>query len=208
MTVCAGLRSRDMTKIAVTGGMGSGKTTVLECFKKNGAAVASCDLWVCEAYDNNAALRARIRKAFGEQAVKKGRVDRNALAAIVFKNAARVKRLNALVHPVVKRRLFEFFRDHKDRGICVVEVPLLFESRFDRFFDVTIGVATDLRRLRRRLKPGARWSASEVDERMRWQLTAGEKTSRCDFVIDNNGSKRNTLKQVNNIMEDKKWKNL
>jgi dephospho-CoA kinase len=195
-----------MMKVGLTGGVGSGKSTALAGFKRGGAVVASCDAWVREELETNALLKKKIAQVFGAGTIRSGRVDRRALAAIVFKEAAKVKRLNALVHPWVKRRLLDFFLRNRRRALVAVEVPLLFEAKFDKFFDVTIGVATDPGRQRERLKKRGPQAASDFRRRMRWQLMPEAKLSRCDFVIDNNGSKRSLFSQINKLMEDQQWK--
>jgi dephospho-CoA kinase len=195
-----------MVKVGLTGGMGSGKTTALGFFKKAGAVVASSDEWVHEELSGNAGLRDKIVGIFGPEVLKRGQLDRRALAGIVFKEARLIQRLNGLLHPAVARRLSEFIKERKRAKIVVVEVPLLFEAHFDKFFDWTIGVATDPRRLRARLKRRGPGYVREFERRMRWQLPAEEKISRCDFVIDNSGSLRSTSLQINKLMEAQLWK--
>ena len=195
-----------MIKAALTGAIGSGKTTALRFFEKCGAAVASADAWVHEELDANSGLKKKIASAFGARVVRSGRVDRRLLAGIVFKDPSQVKRLNALVHPLVKRRLFDFFRKNRKKALVVVEVPLLFEAKFDKFFDVTIGVATDPRLGRQRFKRRGQEYVSDVRRRMRCQLGAREKISRCDLVIDNSGSRKETYTQINKLMEAELWK--
>ena len=195
-----------MMKAALTGAIGSGKTTVLRFFGKCGAAVADTDEWVHEEFAENASLRKKIAAAFGDSVIRKDRVDRRLLADIVFEDMSCLKRLNSLVHPLVKRRLFDFFRKNKKKRLVVVEVPLLFEAKFDRFFDVTIGVATDSQARRLRLKRRGQKDIIDVRRRMRCQLPPEEKLSRCDFVIDNRGSRKQTFMQINKLMEVKLWK--
>jgi dephospho-CoA kinase len=195
-----------MIKVALTGAIGSGKTTVLGFFKKCGAAVASSDAWVHQELVGNVTLRKQLARAFGARVVKNGRVDKRVLAGIAFADASGVKRLNALVHPLVKKRLFGFFRKNRRRRCVVVEVPLLFEAKFERYFDVTIGVATDPRQQRRRLERRGREFFSDARRRMRYQLAGGAKISRCDFCIDNSGSKKKTYQMVKKLMEVVLWK--
>ena len=195
-----------MIKAALTGSMGSGKTTALAFFKKCGAVTASSDVWVHEELASNASLRAKLIRAFGASVVKGNAVDRRTLAEVVFSNTSKLKILNGLIHPLVKRRLFDFFKKYRSKPLVVVEVPLLFEAKFDRFFDLTIGVATDPEQQRSRSYRRGKAYVSEVRRRMRCQLDAEEKISRCDFVIDNSSTRKKTFQQINKLMEVTLWK--
>ena len=197
-----------MTKIGLTGGMGSGKTTVLRYFKRLGAKVVSCDELVHAELKNNKALQQKIRKTFGTGVFYKNKIQRPALAKKAFSSKKALDRLNALIHPLAKKRLVEFFKICSKNAVVVAEVPLLFEAGFNDLFDVTIGVATDPKIQRERLRQKCQTSAvSVIARRMRWQLSLEKKISRCDFVIDNNSNKRKTFNQVKQLMEEKQWKN-
>jgi dephospho-CoA kinase len=188
--------------------MGTGKTTVLRYFKRLGARVVSCDDLVHAELKNNKALQQKIRKFFGASVFYKNKVLRSALAKKAFSSKEELNRLNALVHPLVKARLREFFRSCPKNAVVVAEVPLLFEAGFDDLFDVTIGVATDPKVQRERLRQKCRSLAADViARRMRWQFPLAQKISRCDFVIDNNSDRRKTFNQVKQLMEEKQWKN-
>ena len=197
-----------MTKIGLTGGMGTGKTTVLRYFKRLGAKVVSCDELVHAELKNNKALQEGIRKTFGPRVFYKNKIQRPALAKKAFSSKRTLDRLNALIHPLVKERLGDFFKTCPKKAMVVAEVPLLFEAGLDDLFDVTIGVATDPKIQRERLRQKCQTSAAGViARRMRWQLPLDQKISRCDFVIDNNGKKQKTFNQVKQLMEEKQWKN-
>jgi dephospho-CoA kinase len=196
-----------MTKIGLTGGLGTGKTTVLKYFKKLGAQILSCDELVHVELKSNKTLRQKIRKFFGPDVFYKKEVRRPALAKRVFSSKKELNRLSALIHPLVRKRLRAFFRRCSKNAVIVVEVPLLFEAGFDDLFDVTIGVATGPQIQRERLRQKCRLRTNDIARRMRWQLSLDRKIARCDFVIDNNGSKRKTFNQVKQLMEEKQWKN-
>jgi len=199
----------------LTGGFSAGKTAVLAMFKRSGAKILNSDSVARQVLLQDKRVIKKIREAFGEGVFRKGRIDRKLLAKKVFNNKRYLEKLNSLVHPAVKRKVFEMRRHLKarrGRTIMVVEVPLLFESGFDRFFDVTIGVAVGLKGQRERLLKNSRFSAKDIKARMSAQLPSEEKVRRCDFVIDNNGTKKKTLEQVRRLMElfkggNAQWKN-
>lgn len=196
-----------MTTIGLTGGLGAGKTTVLAMFKKLGARVCGADDLVHRELKTNSGLKKKIFEIFGADVFQRGRIQRHLLANKVFHNKKDLKRLNALIHPLVKKRLFAWLKAGSCRSIAVAEVPLLFEAGFDKFFDVTIGVATDPKILKGRLLKNPRLDRKDVFARMREQLPADKKIRRCDFVIDNSGDRKQTFNRVKKIMEEKKWKN-
>ena len=207
-----------MIRIGLSGGIGTGKTTVLAMFKKLGITTLSADAVVSAELKSNRRLKAKIRRAFGPGVFRKGAVDKRALAQAAFSGAKDVKKLNALVHPLVKTRIFEFFRKHKKgsrKALAVVEVPLLFETGFDRFFDTTVVVSATSRVQKERFSQRPRFGPEDFRRRLRWQLPLAEKRMRCDFVIDNNGDRRKTFDQVKKIVdfliggsskEEKTWK--
>ncbi|MGE5279720.1 MAG: dephospho-CoA kinase [Deltaproteobacteria bacterium] len=192
-----------MLRIAVTGAIGSGKSTVLAALARRGAAVMSCDAVVRRELADNRRLQAALRRMYGEGIFHAGRLSRRRLARLVFSDPARVAALNRRVHPIVKRGVRAFFRKNRARRYAAVEVPLLFETDFYKLFDVTIGVAIGERLRRRRLREHG--AAAEAARRMRWQLSARKKLARCDFIIDNSGTRKEAYRKVKKLMEDVSW---
>ena len=193
-----------MTTIGLTGSLGTGKSTVLGFFERLGALTIDTDKLVHEELRRNKDLKEKIKNIFGSDVFLKGQIERHKLARKVFKSRPAVDKLNALIHPIIKKRIIDFFKKQKGAKVVVVEVPLLFETDFYKLFDVTIGVATDALHQRERL--GAKYETGQTKARIRWQLPLDEKLARCDFVIDNNKNKKETFNQVKLIMEEKKWK--
>jgi len=192
-----------MRKIALTGTIGSGKTTVLRCFARLGAAVMSCDEVVRAELARNRALQTSLRRAFGDGIFLGKKLSRRRLARLVFEDQRKVAQLNRLVHPFVKKRVRAFFRKNKISRCVVVEVPLLFETDFYKLFDVTIGIAISARVHRQRLLKEGAWR--EGSRRMRWQFSQREKLARCDFIIDNSSTKKEALLRTKNLMEEEQW---
>lgn len=137
-----------MLTVALTGGFQTGKTTVLSMFEKCGAKVLSADHVVHRELECNVVLARSIKKTFGPHVFKDGKIDRCLLAQRVFSDKKSLEKLNQLVHPYVRKEIISFFqkcyRKHK-HNIVVVEVPLLFETGFEKFFDVTAVVFTKAR---------------------------------------------------------------
>lgn len=195
-----------MARLALTGAIGSGKSTVLGFFKRLGASVADSDAIAHEELARNRALRERLVRAFGATILTDGRVDRAKLARRVFGDAARTRRLNALVHPVVKRKILTFLR-RSGRRLTVVEVPLLFEAGLNTYFDGVVGVVVDPRVLARRWRRSKKMSLREIRRRSHRQMPPEAKIARCDFIIDNSFGKTKTYAQVRKLTEDAPWRN-
>ncbi|MBO7297443.1 MAG: dephospho-CoA kinase [Clostridia bacterium] len=124
-------------KIAITGGIGSGKSTVLSLLKEGGYSVFSCDeiykkLFLDEAYIQ------KIEKLF-PTVVQNGRIERQVLADIVFKDKQALEKLNGVAHPLIMRRLYESMQNCTDM-LVFAEVPLLFEGNYQSQFDAVIVV--------------------------------------------------------------------
>jgi dephospho-CoA kinase len=187
-----------MIAIGLTGCLSSGKSTVLEMFCGQGAKALSCDVIVAQEFERNRALRKRIGQLFGASFIEGGVVKRSLLANKIFVSAHSLKKLNALVHPLVKKRILQFLKKYKKdkKTIAVVEVPLLFETGFDKLFDWTVVVTATPSVLKGR----SRFSPAQWRRRMQWQDSLPSKIARCDFIIDNNGLKTKTERQVRNLM--------
>lgn len=195
-----------MTRIGLTGGLGTGKSTVLKFFSSLGAKTWDADEVVRRQLDGNAALKRKIRDVFGEAFVRHGRVDRRKLAAEVFSSSRKLARLERLVHPVVKKKLLVFLRRNKKSAVVVAEVPLLFETDFYKLFDVTACVVASYAIRRKRLLRCHRHTPQDIARRVRHQFSLSRKIARCDRVINNNGTRSQTYMQVKKIMEEETWK--
>ncbi|MFB6280033.1 MAG: dephospho-CoA kinase [Salinibacter sp.] len=179
-----------MTTLGVTGGIGSGKTTVCGFLEEQGARVFYADVEAKRLMQEDADVRAAIVDAFGEAAYDGGALDRAYLADRVFGDADQLERLNAIVHPHV----FEAFEAAKARAadeelsLLVHEAALLFEAGGDAHVDATAAVvAPDADRIawvteRDDVTP------EQVRARMQHQLPQAELRTRADHVIENDGS--------------------
>ena len=177
--------------VGLTGIFGSGKSTVGQIFKKLGARkVIDCDQLVREAFRPRHPIERKIKALFDIE----GHIDRNVIARKVFSNPRKRKHLEAIVHPYVYGRISSELKEVR-RGVVVLEVPLLFETGFDRICDVTITVLAGEHNVRKRLCSKG-MSSSEVHVRLRAQLPEREKKHRADLYIQNFGSKNVLVKKT------------
>lgn len=194
-----------MKALGLTGGIGSGKSTIAAMFAELGAHVVSADEEARRLMEEDPGLRAGLLEEFGEETFRAdGSLDRAYLAERVFGDDEAVRRLNALVHPRVKAAFPEIRRRAGDRGapLLVYEAALLVEAGADDRFDAlaVVDAPRDVRIERVMQRDGVGREA--VEARMRHQLPADELRRSADFVIDNSGDVERARRQVARIFAE------
>ncbi len=194
----AGLKRPGVLVVGLTGGLGSGKTTVARMFARLGAVVIDADRIVHEVLDRAGAVRSEVIRVFGEGIATGGRIDRRKLAAVVFRDARRLRRLEAILHPVVIRKMRRRIRAaaREGRGVIVLDVPLLFEAGLAGEVDRVVVVTARREQRIRRAAAALRLSRNETERRMRAQMPLRLKVRAADAVIDNSGEVSVTRRQV------------
>jgi len=186
--------------IGLTGGTGSGKSTVAAMFREMGAAIVDADEAAHAVYAPGTPGFEAVAHEFGPEFVSDGAIDRRKLGDHVFKDPAALARLNAIVHPLVRQWMAERTVEAAERGAEVViqDVPLLFENRLQGLFSETVLVyaspSTQVRRLVERGVPETRAQAM-----LAAQMPIDEKRALAGYVIDNEGSPESTREQVASI---------
>ncbi|MDR1417198.1 MAG: dephospho-CoA kinase [Prevotellaceae bacterium] len=173
-----------MTRIGVTGGMGSGKTTICWTLESMNIPVFYADEEVKKMYEDNGEVKAMVVEAFGEDIYSSGRLNKKLLAEKVFGNAAALATLNAIAHPAAAKRVAAWVE--QQHAPCVVqEAALMFESSAYRQLDkiVTVNAPEELRIQRVMQRDGC--ARHEALRRMARQLSDAERTARADFCIVN-----------------------
>ena len=172
--------------VAVTGGIGAGKSEALRAFARHGAAVISSDEIVHDLLHSDEDVRAALRDRFGEGVVgPDGEIDRGRVAERVFADAEELDWLERLLHPRVVAAYLRWRDELADLAappaVCVTEVPLLYEVEGDKRFDavVVISAAPEVR-ISRQVRP--------MQDRERRLIPDEEKLARADFAYVNNGS--------------------
>ncbi|MCG2722705.1 MAG: dephospho-CoA kinase [Thermodesulfovibrionales bacterium] len=185
-----------MLVIALTGNYGMGKSFVLALFQQLGAVVLDADEIVRSLLSGREAV-GKIRALLGETVFSEnGRVNRDRLAELVFRNDSLRRSLEDILHPQVFERIDSFLAAHGKKGmVVIVEVPLLFERGYENRFDRTITVFTDDETALRRLEAKG-IEREKASLRLKTQLPIEEKKRRADFLIDNRGTPQETEAQV------------
>lgn len=189
--------------LGLTGGIASGKTTVLEMFADLGAATISADAIVHKLLSNDAVVKESVQKLLGPSVIKAdGSVDRGAVGRYVFQDERKLRALENLLHPRVRQQVDEWREETSSAGvdIGVAEIPLLFETGNYDCFDATIVVSTEHASQINRLSE-RKLSESEARARIAAQLPLKDKERRADFVIINNNSLKCLQAQVETLWE-------
>ena len=173
-----------MIRIGLTGGIGSGKSTVAKVFEVLGIPVYYADDAAKKLMNEDKELKEKIKKEFGESIYKEEKLDRKKLADIVFASPEKLNLLNALVHPATLKDA-ETWMQKQTTPYCIKEAALIFESGVHEHLDYVIGVTAPapLRILRTMQRDGI--TKEEVMARMDKQLDDSIKIKLCDFVIQN-----------------------
>ncbi len=178
--------------VGVTGGIGSGKTTVCKIFEELGAKVIYADELAKELMEKDESLKKKIVQTFGPEAYIGGKLNRKFIADIIFSNEDKKKKLESIVHPaVIKKILSEFKKISKEKkkDFVVVEAALIFESGFDDELDYVVVVETSDDEMKiKRIIERDNCSRDEVLKRMKAQMDPAEKVKLADIVIRNDGS--------------------
>lgn len=188
--------------LGLTGGIGSGKSTAAEVFKKLDVPVIESDRISREAVEKGKPAWREIIAHFGRGILcADGSLDRRKLGEIVFADLREKKVLEKIVHPRVSREIKRRLAAMKKKGrpLVVVDIPLLFEAGLEGLVDKTVVVWAPKQVCRTRVQNRDRLSAKETEARIRAQLPLAKKAQRADYVLDNSKRKSNLVRQVKNL---------
>lgn len=189
--------------IGLTGSIASGKSTVSNMFSTLDIPVIDADQLARDVVYPGEEAYKEIVSLFGENILQEDEtLDRKKLGAIVFQDEAKRKQLNNIVHPAVRKRMLEQ-RDAliKNGEKCVVlDIPLLFESKLTSYVHKTLVVYVDSETQLQRLMKRDNFSQEEAMQRIESQIPVKEKAELAHAIIDNNGSRRNSYKQLEKIL--------
>jgi dephospho-CoA kinase len=189
-----------MRVIALTGGIGCGKSLVAQYFAELGALVIDADQLARTAIERGSDGFDEVVALFGDSILKDGNIDRRALGEIVFKDPKAKAALEGIIHPIVRREFEEAVASLKGDDVLVYEIPLLFESKSHERFDLVITVEAELENRVARLRDRG-MHISEIEGRIAAQATREQRIEIADFLIENDGSEDELLRKVENIWD-------
>lgn len=188
-----------MLRLAITGSIGMGKSTVAKLFEAEGVPVFDADAVVRDLQANDPMLIAAIGDRF-PGTVSNGAVDREALSRAVLGVPLELEALEAIVHPEVQAARERFIEANKDAPALLFDIPLLFETGGERAFDKVIVVSAQPEVQRPRVLARAGMTAGKLEAILARQMPDEEKRKRADFVVDTGTDLSTTARQVSEIL--------
>ena len=191
-----------MKKVALTGNIGCGKSTVAGIFRELGAYTVDADELIRSFYRKGHPVYEQVLKEFGEGILtREGDIDRKKLADVVFNDREKLRRLEEITHTALYRELEELFKRLPPSAVVVVEASLLIEKGTYRNYDKTVVVYAPYEVCRERaLRKG--FSEEDFERRWRNQMDIEEKVKYADYVVDNSDGLEKTRRQVEEIYRD------
>ncbi len=186
-----------MDKVAVTGGLASGKSTVCRLFQEAGATVVDSDEIVHRLLSSNPQCIKAVIELLGEDICTDGTIDRKKIADHVFTDQKKLRQLEQILHPAVLEEIERIYAKTRP-GLFIAEVPLLFESGYEKFFHKTIAVVCDEANAIAHYR-----NRTDFQRRMAHQFSGEEKAKRADYIIFNQGTMEELKAQVKEFIN--KW---
>ncbi len=177
--------------VGVTGGLGSGQSTVAKLMEKGNAKVISADEMAKQAIAKNKSLQRDLMKVFGDDIFDKGKLNRALLAERAFKDITETRKLNQLVHPRMVENIIDAMEKARFSGrypLIIIDAALIYEISIERNFDAIIVVTASIPNREKRVKERDGMSRQQFRERANKQIPLKDKAAWADFVIENNGT--------------------
>lgn len=175
---------RQGLKLGVTGGIGSGKTTICKVFAVLGIPVFSADAEAKRIQDNDRDLQNKINSLAGKDLFASGNLDRSEMAKLIFNNKDLLEKVNSVVHPAV----FSYFKEWaavQDSPYSVMEAAILFESGAFKMMDRIVTIVTPMEERIERLIRGNKFTREQIIERIKNQIDDESRMKQSDYVIFN-----------------------
>ena len=192
--------------IAVTGGIGSGQSTVCSLFQNLGCKVIDVDIKAKQIIQKDVLLQKDLKKAFGSEIFfKDGSLNRKQLAHLAFRDEVKTLELNKIIHPRMVAEVIEEMetaRFSQRYPLIIVDAALIYEISIEKMFDAVIVVFANLNDRIKRVMERDDIKRAEVLARVNRQIPLEEKKAWADYVIDNNGATEDLNKQVEHIYEE------
>ncbi|MGN1344338.1 MAG: dephospho-CoA kinase [Traorella sp.] len=193
-------KSKKKTWIAISGTMGSGKSTVLKYLKEKGYHVFDCDKINYDLQQKDALGYSKIIDTFGKEILDENQaIDRKKLASIVFSNQENKEKLEQIMHPLILQKLNEIHEQNKES--CFVEVPLLYELGWERYFEDDWLIVSSNDNLFNRCRINRNMNDQMIQERLRYQMIQDEKIKKASQVIYNNDSLDSLYQKIDQLLE-------
>ena len=197
--------STQMKRIALTGGMGTGKSHVRAVFAALGVPTIDADTLARDVVAHGTPGFDAVVATFGRGILTAdGDLDRRALGALVFADPGKRHDLEAILHPAIKGAIDQWFTtlDQSAQPFAIADIPLLYEVGLDKEYDAVIVTACTPQNQMRRIMARDNLDATEVQRRLEAQLPIEDKVKRANYVVDTNGSLVQTNAQVHKLYQE------
>jgi dephospho-CoA kinase len=202
------MQNRRPAVVAVTGGMGTGQTTVCQFLKKYGAKTIHADGVAKKEIENNRDVQKELKKAFGAKIFyRNGKLNRKLLARLAFSDEAKTTRLNKIIHPHMISRMIDIIEEARESGkfkVIVVDAALIYELSLEHMFDAVIVVTSKMKYRLERIKRRDNLTDKEISDRMSKQIPIEDKMKWADYVIENNDSLDDLETKTKKLFQDLK----
>lgn len=193
-------------RIAVTGGVSSGKSTVCRIFQELGAYVVSADDIVHQLLSPHTAVGQKVIDLLGTEIILHDKLDRTRIAEKIFTNAQLLNSLETLMHPAVKQKFDQLYQKASQEvniSLFVMEIPLLFEAGGKNYidYDYSIAVIANADTCRERFKKSRNQDDAQYEWRIKRQLSQDQKQKRADYTIFNTGTIEELYESVKNLFQ-------
>jgi len=194
-----------MIKIAITGSIASGKSLIEKFLKQEGAVTLDTDRVVHELLENDKSVIKKVYELFNslniDVRLESGLIDRKKIGEVVFSDKQKLKELESILHPKVKKIVKEFLYQNQDKELLVISIPLLYEANMENIFDFVIAVIANKELRLKRLMKTRNLTEEEALKRIKAQDFGQEKLKKADFIIKNNGSIEDMQIEVKKILK-------
>ena len=188
-------------RVAITGGIGSGKSTFANYLASKGYVVINADDISKDILASDESIIKKVIKEFGRDSYKDGKLNKKFIAAQVFSDPNKLNKLNSILHPRVLQKIDTLIeKKYKDDKFVFIEAALIYEAEIEKLFDFVVLVAADFNiRLKRSVESG-KFTEDDFINRDNNQIPQEEKEKRADFIFSNNKSKKDLIKKADLLL--------
>ena len=194
-----------MLRVGLTGGIGTGKSTASNFFKKLGAFVFDADAEAKSLLSTNDVVQHELISEFGTDIINSsGEIDKKKLARVAFQDVDHQRRLNSVVHPYIYDLIdstYEKVLSDGKHNVFIIDAAMIYESGYDIHLDYVIVITAQLKNRMERALARNTLTREEILKRMEFQWTEEEKVNMADFVIHNDGTEKELNKNIKSLMK-------